>query len=93
MRRLMPYLLLALTLPVAAGSPEPLPEDLAAFIQDYESCAHFSGEEPYDAERRAFLNEQIEQSCTNLEAQRSALSQRYAGQAVLLQHLHAHPPL
>ncbi|MBB1520313.1 hypothetical protein [Aquipseudomonas guryensis] len=89
----MPYLLLALTLPVAAGSPQPLPEDLAAFIQDYENCEHFSGEEPYDEERRAFLNEQIEQSCTDLETQRRALSQRYAGQAELLQHLHDHPPL
>lgn len=90
MRRLMPYLLLGLTLPAAA---QPLPEDLAAFIQDYESCVHFSGEEPYDEEWRAFLSEQVEQYCNDLEAQRATLSQRYSAQPGLLQQLHDHPPL
>ncbi len=93
MRRCMPYLLLGLALPVAAQSLQALPTDLTAFIQNYESCLHFSGEEPYDEERRAFLNEQIKQSCTGMETQRAILGQRYAEQPALLQHLHDRPPL
>lgn len=55
-----------------------LPEDIRTFIARHESCEHFIGEEPYDEERRAFLNEAVSETCTGIDQQLHDLRTRYA---------------
>jgi hypothetical protein len=43
-----------------------------------ESCDHFRGEEPYDAERKAFLNAQVEVNCKGTDKNLSELKKKYA---------------
>lgn len=89
MNRSLLFLLLGTVLPAFA---EQLPADVATFIDDHQNCEHFSGEEPYDEERRAFLNEQL-QGCDQLESRRATLQQRYASDPEILRHLEQYPPL
>lgn len=64
-----------------------LPEDVRAFRDRHESCEHFIGEEPYDEERRLFLQEAVEESCTGIDAQLQALRARHAEHTFLSQYL------
>ncbi|MBD9416847.1 hypothetical protein IB234_19970 [Pseudomonas sp. PDM16] len=89
MNRSLLFLLLGIVLPAFA---EQLPVDVVTFIDDHQNCEHFSGEEPYDEERRAFLNEQL-QGCDQLESRRATLQQRYARDPKLLRRLEQYPPL
>lgn len=68
----------------SAGVGDRLPRDVQRLIDDSDGCRHFRGEEPYDAERAAFLNRQIERLCPHLKARGAALSAKYAGNAVIL---------
>ena len=54
MNRSLLFLLLGTVLPAFA---EQLPAEVATFVSDHQNCEHFSGEEPYDEERRAFLQQ------------------------------------
>lgn len=45
---------------------------------DRDGCDHFRGEEPYDAERRAYLEKSIRDLCTGTDAKLADLRQRYA---------------
>lgn len=92
MNRSLLFLLLGIALPAFAKQPPPLPDDVATFIEDYESCLHFSGEEPYDEERRIFLIEQL-QGCDKLESRRATLQQHHATNPELLRRLEQYPPL
>ena len=89
MNRSLLFLLLGAVLPAFA---QQLPAEVATFIADQQNCEHFSGEEPYDEERRAFLNEQL-QGCDQLESRRTKLQQRYASDPGLLRLLEQQPPL
>lgn len=89
MNRSLLFLLLGAVLPAFA---QQLPAEVATFIDDHQNCEHFSGEEPYDEERRAFLNEQL-QDCDQLESRRAELQQRYASDPGLLRLLEQHSPL
>jgi hypothetical protein len=62
------------------GKPFPawVPNDVRAFVADAQACTHFSGEEPYDAERRAFLDRMIQKTCSDLDVQKAELRHRYA---------------
>jgi hypothetical protein len=92
MRRSLPFLLFGAALSALAEQPSALPADVAAFIDDHQNCEHFSGEEPYDEERRAFLNQQL-QGCDQLESRRATLQQRHAAEPELLRRLEQYPPL
>ncbi|MFC6299919.1 SH3 domain-containing protein [Pseudomonas sp. CCM 7893] len=54
-----------------------LPADVSTFVKRHEECVHFAGEEPYDAERRAFLEKAMNQACTGHDRQLSDLRERY----------------
>lgn len=54
-----------------------VPHDVREFVVDAQACAHFSGEEPYDAERRIFLESRIRKSCNGLDERKHLLDRRY----------------
>jgi hypothetical protein len=56
-----------------------IPSDVRKFVIAAQGCAHFAGEEGYDAERAAFLKKNTDKLCTGLEAKRDFLRKHYAG--------------
>jgi len=52
--------------------------DIAQFTERREMCEHFIGEEPYDEERRAYLNKTIDETCTGTDRELAALKAKYA---------------
>lgn len=60
----------------APGAPK-IPEDVARFKERRDLCDHFRGEDPYDEERRAFLEENMDRYCTGTDAELEALKSRY----------------
>ncbi len=52
--------------------------DVAMFAEDRKLCDHFRGEEPYDAERRAFLEEKMLKLCTGTDQKLAELKIKYA---------------
>ena len=69
--------------PMAAASATPalaLPPDAAKFREERELCDHFRGEEPYDAQRRRELEQQLNRYCKGTDARLAALRARYADQ-------------
>lgn len=59
------------------------PRDVRLFVQRYDECEHFLGEEPYDEERRQFLDEAIKQSCKGNDEQLRQLRLTHAGDDAL----------
>jgi hypothetical protein len=61
------------------GDPRPasIPRDVRAFVIDAQGCGHFSGEEPYDADRAAFLQKNMDALCRGLPQKRERLLNRY----------------
>ena len=57
--------------------PALIPREVRDFIIDAQGCAHFSGEEPYDAERAAFLQKNIEEMCGGIEMRHAKLTVKY----------------
>lgn len=53
------------------------PADVRAFIDQRDLCMHFSGEEPYDAARRAEIAAAVKRYCTGTDAALADLRQRY----------------
>ncbi|MFB0873423.1 MULTISPECIES: hypothetical protein [unclassified Sphingobium] len=62
-----------------SASVEPFPQEVTAFMVDRDGCDHFRGEEPYDAERRAYIAENVAELCTGTDARLALLRRRYAG--------------
>ncbi|KKW92884.1 MULTISPECIES: hypothetical protein [Sphingobium] len=63
---------------VGAADPRPFPDEVTRYMVDRDSCDHFRGEEAYDMERRAFLQENIAELCTGTDARLARLRERYA---------------
>ncbi len=61
----------------AAEKSNVLPKDVSAFIEKRDMCDHFRGEEPYDKERRAFLEKNILELCTGSDAALANLKSKY----------------
>nr|MBA4771171.1 hypothetical protein [Sphingobium sp.] len=57
---------------------EPFPQEVTAFMVDRDGCDHFRGEQPHDAERRAFIAESVAELCTGTDARLAMLRRRYA---------------
>lgn len=57
------------------------PREVRVFADRYDACQHFRGEEPYDSERRRFLEKSIEETCTGNDKQLRQLRSAYAGDA------------
>lgn len=59
----------------------PFPQEVTSFMVDRDGCDHFRGEEAYDAERRAYIVENIAELCRGTDARLAMLRRRYAGDA------------
>lgn len=77
------------TIAVAAERmPVPrLPADVANFKSRRDLCDHFRGEDPYDAERRRFLEENLKKYCTGTDEELSSLKARYGDNEAVLKAL------
>lgn len=54
------------------------PKPVRSLVERRENCTHFAGEEPYDAERRRYLNRMFaELRCSRLAADEKTLRKRY----------------
>lgn len=64
---------------------ETTPADILAWAGRRVGCDHWAGEEPYDADRAAMINEATARlNCEGLEADQAALVETYAGDEVAL---------
>lgn len=61
----------------AAASVEPFPREVTQFMVSRDSCDHFRGEEPYDAERRAYIADNVAILCHGSDATLAMLRRRY----------------
>lgn len=73
-----PYFPLDLPPSDVAASAAPFPREVTEFMVSRDSCDHFRGEEPYDAERRAYIAENIAALCRGTDTKLALLRQRYA---------------
>lgn len=86
------FVLLLASVLAACASPahvgaRGLPADVAAFIERRDSCDHFRGEEPYDAERAAHIKAALAASCTGTDRELAALRRKYAADPHLMGRL------
>jgi hypothetical protein len=70
-----------------AQAQQAMPTDVARFIERRDLCDHFRGEEPYDAERGAFLKFQIDKYCKGSDRQLATLKRKYERQKDVLSKL------
>lgn len=70
-----------------------LPDDAAAFAKRREECEHFLGEEPYDAERKEYLNKAVRESCGGSNRQLRELRAKYRSDAPVLYALSGYEEL
>ena len=73
--------------PVARPNWCQWPRDVRVFADRYDACQHFRGEEPYDNERRRFLEKSVHETCTGNDRQLRKLRSSYAGDAEITQAL------
>ena len=56
-----------------------IPKDAASVADRLASCTHFWGEEPYDSERKAEIDNALKESkCDTVDADAAAIKQKYA---------------
>lgn len=75
----------------ASGEDAAMPAEVDAFVERWELCIHWAGEEPYDAERRAEIERGVAESCPGNDETRAELERRYADRADVLARLRALP--
>ena len=63
------------------------PREIRVFADRYDTCEHFIGEEPYDEERRRFLEKSIDESCKGNDARLRKLRSSYAADAQMMRAL------
>lgn len=73
-----PYFPLDLPPSDVSASADPFPREVTEFMVARDGCDHFRGEEPYDAERRAYIAENIAELCHGTDARLASLRRRYA---------------
>ena len=67
---------------------ESAPQKVATFIERRASCNHFAGEEPYDAERAAYLRKTLrELKCGRISRDERSLARAYRDRPEILQLL------
>ena len=77
-------LLLAAAQTVASPA---LPRDVVAFERKRDLCDHFRGEDPYDAERAAFLLDAMNRNCRGTDRALRRLRARHAERPKVLEAL------
>jgi hypothetical protein len=63
------------------------PSDVQQFISRRENCDHFRGEEPYDEERRQFLEKSMNELCRGSDKQLARLKEKYRANRLLMDKL------
>jgi hypothetical protein len=71
----------------AAPRPDALPAEVTAFVEQRDGCDHFRGEEPYDAERAAYLRQRTEELCQGTDAALARLRQKYGDAPQVVEQL------
>jgi hypothetical protein len=64
-----------------------LPADVTTFKDRRDLCDHFHGEEPYNAERRMYLEESMNKYCTGTDKALASLKGKYRDNTVVLKVL------
>jgi hypothetical protein len=67
-----------------------LPADVAKFKERRDLCDHFRGEEPYDKERRGFLEENLSKYCTGTDKALALLKLKYERDEAILKVLESY---
>ena len=80
-------MILSLPMQAIASEQAALPEDVAQFVEERDLCDHFRGEEPYDEERREFLNRNMNELCTGTDKKLAELRDKYMNDAVIIKAL------
>jgi len=76
------------TLACATGAGASLyPEDVTVFIGKRDLCDHFRGEEPYDEERRKFIEKNLVELCTGSDRELAGLKMKYRDNRVVMEKL------
>ena len=87
LKLLIALILLAPWFSVASDQVEGLPADVAAFLKQRDLCDHFRGEEPYDEQRRKFLEKNIIEYCTGTDSKLANLREKYRMNPVVMDRL------
>jgi len=62
---------------LSAQAQDKLPSDVARFMERRDGCDHFRGEDPYDEERRKFLNQKLTELCPGTDKSLARLKDKY----------------
>jgi FMN phosphatase YigB (HAD superfamily) len=68
------------------------PSDVARFIERRNGCDHFRGEEPYDKERREFLNQKMTELCPGTDKALADLKDKYRRNKRIMAVLNEYEP-
>jgi hypothetical protein len=79
--------LLVAVLSAGARAQQKLPADVARYVERRDLCDHFRGEEPYDAQRRKFLEQRTRRYCTGADAKLAGLKGKYRGRSEVMSKL------
>lgn len=72
---------------------EAVPADVFAWVQRRMGCAHWTGEDPYDPDRRAQIDAALERlGCPTLDAEETELRRIHAENPDVIQLLNRNPP-
>lgn len=85
-----PYFPLDLPPSDVAASADPFPREVTEFMVARDGCDHFRGEEPTDAERRAYIDENVAELCKGTDAKLAMLRRRYADDPSVIAALKAY---
>lgn len=66
------------------------PDEVTDFMVTRDGCDHFRGEEPYDAERRAYIEDNVRQLCSGTDARLADLRRRYRSDAEVIAALRSY---
>ena len=77
---------------VTTLAQQPVPPDVARFIERRDLCDHFRGEEPYDPQRREFLAKRTRELCTGTDTQLASLKKKYKSKAEVITRLNGYEP-
>ena len=75
-----------------AHSADKFPRDVARFIERRDGCDHFRGEDPYDEERRRFLERNMQKLCPGTDRELARLKSKYKGSPAIQKKLGDYEP-
>jgi hypothetical protein len=69
------------------AAEQKLPNEVATFLEERDSCDHWRGEEGYDKERRAEIDWSICHSCPGTDSKLAVLKKKYRADKVTMDKL------